>query len=220
VESFWNDFLPIVRRGNPDSRSWSKLPEVIRELRAKYDAQQRYVFERLTGRLTTMIVAKLEPFFFEERGKPPLKVKTYYHLSLLAQQVILDGEEAFDALYGRPELGATYVDKLSIAQGCYLMATFQYEALIFQAQKRRLTTRFLFPERPGGMTKYDRDAIVMLEQLSGAMELMVFLEDQFRGPEFEAGFPEHYPTFAHQPDGEVVVRQYRVPAAVPDAGSS
>jgi hypothetical protein len=100
------------------------------------------------------------------------------------------------------------------------MATFQYEALIFQAQKRRLTTRFLFPERPGGMTKYDRDAIVMLEQLSGAMELMVFLEDQFRGPEFEAGFPEHYPTFAHQPDGEVVVRQYRVPAAVPDAGSS
>jgi hypothetical protein len=159
-----------------------------------------------------MIVAKLEPFFFEERGKPPLKLKTYYHLSLLAQQVILEGEAAFDALYHHPERAIEYVDKVAIAKGCYLMATFQYEALIFQAQKRRLTTRFLFPERPGGMTKYDRDAIVMLEQLSGAMELMVFLEDQFRGPEFEQGFPEHYPTFVHRPDGEVVVEHYRAPA--------
>jgi hypothetical protein len=44
------------------------------------------------------------------------------------------------------------------------------------------------------------------------MELMVFLEGQFRGPEFEAGFPEHYPTFVHEPGGEVVVRHYRAPA--------
>jgi hypothetical protein len=44
------------------------------------------------------------------------------------------------------------------------------------------------------------------------MELMVFLEDQFRGPEFERGFPEQYPTFVHQPDGEVVVRHHRAPS--------
>jgi hypothetical protein len=206
VESFWNDFLPFLNQGDRSKADWSRLPQVIGEVREKYDAQKLYVFERLAGRLTTMMVAKLEPFFFEERGKPPLKVKTYYHLSLLAQQVMLEGEAAFDALYAQPERAAEYVDKLVIAQGCYLMAVFQYEALIFQAQKRRLTTRFLFPERPGGMTKYDRDAIVLLEQLSGAMELMTFLENQFRGPEFERGFPEQYPTFAHQPDGEVVVR--------------
>jgi hypothetical protein len=212
VDAFWNDFLPLVRGGDPQTNSWTKLPQVIEEVRSKYGAHDLYVFERLAGRLTTMIVSKLEPLFFGERGKPSLEVKTYYHLSLLAQQVILDGEAAFAALYAHPEKAIEYVDKLSIAEGCYLMATFQYEALIFQAQKRRLTTRFLFPERPGGMTKYDRDAIALLEQLSGAMELMVFLEEQFRGPAFEQGFPEHYPTFVHRSDGEVVVRHFAAPA--------
>jgi len=208
VDAFWNDFLPIVQRGEKAAANWGELPRAVAEVRAQYDTQELYAFERITGRLTTMIVAKLEPYFFQER-KPRLEVKTYYHLSLLAQQVILEGREAFEMLYREPERAADYVSKLDIAKGCYLMATFQYEAMIFQAQKRRLTTRFLFPERPGGMTKYDRDAIVVLEQLSGAMELMVFLEDKFRGPEFEAGFPERYPTFAHRPDGEVVVRHYR-----------
>ena len=211
VEAFWNEFLPLAKQGDPTQNRWTKLPEVVGELRAKYDAHQRYVFERITGRLTTMIVAKLEPSFFEEKGRTPLKVKTYYHLSLLAQQAILEGEAAFDALYTHPERAADYVDKLSMAEGCYLMAIFQYEALIFQAQKRRLTTRFLFPEKPGGMTKYDRDAMILLEQLSGAMTLMVFLEEQFQGPEFDAGFPEQYPRFVHQPDGEVAVRHYRAP---------
>jgi hypothetical protein len=211
VGAFWNDFIPLVQRGDAAKSGWTKLPQVVEEVRAKFDARELYAFERIAARLTTMIVAKLEPLFFEERGKPPLKLKTYYHLSLLAEQVILEGEAAFDALYAHPERAADYVEKLAIAQGCYLMATFQYEAMIFQAQKRRLTTRFLFPERPGGMTKYDRDAIVLLEQLSGAMELMVFLEDQFRGPEFDRGFPENYPTFAHQSDGEVVVRHHGAP---------
>ncbi|HMJ57167.1 MAG TPA: lipase maturation factor family protein [Polyangiaceae bacterium] len=218
VDAFWNDFLPLVQRGDPEGCSWTKLPQMIAEVRAKYDAEQLYAFERLAGRLTTMIVAKLEPFFFEERGKPPLKLKTYYHLSLLAAQILFEGEAAFAAIYQRPELAAEYASKLAIAKGCYLMAVFQYEALIFQAQKRRLTTRFLFPERPGGMTKYDRDAIVMLEQLSGAMELMVFLEEQFLGPEFERGFPEHYPSFVHQPDGEVAVVHYRAPPPPSDHG--
>ena len=208
VETFWNDFLPIVQRGEKAAPNWGELPRVVGDVRAQYDAQKLYAFERITGRLTTMIVAKLEPYFFQQR-KPRLEVKTYYHLSLLAQQVILEGREAFEMLYRDPERAADEVSKLDIAKGCYLMATFQYEAMIFQAQKRRLTTRFLFPERPGGMTKYDRDAIVVLEQLSGAMELMVFLEDKFRGPEFEAGFPERYPTFVHRPDGEVVVQHYR-----------
>jgi hypothetical protein len=208
VDAFFDDFLPIAARGEHSAPNWGGLPRVVADVRARYDAHELYVFERITGRLTTMIVAKLEPYFFQER-KPRLEVKTYYHLSLLAQQVILEGREAFESLYREPERAVDYVSKLDIGKGCYLMATFQYEAMIFQAQKRRLTTRFLFPERPGGMTKYDRDAIVLLEQLSGAMELMVFLEDKFRGPEFEAGFPERYPTFAHQPHGEVVVRHYR-----------
>ena len=212
VDAFFDDFLPMVQQGSPGEYGWTKLPSVVAELRGKFDVPRLYVFERLAGRFTEMIVALLEPMFFGESGKPPLELKTYYHLSLLAQQVLLEGSSAFESLYRRPESAVDYAKKLDFARGCYLMAVFQYEALIFQAQKRRLTTRFLFPERPGGMTKYDQQAIVMLEQLSGAMALMVFLEDQFRGPEFERGFPEHYPTFVHQSDGEVAVRHYRAPA--------
>jgi hypothetical protein len=207
VEAFWNEMLPLVQSGDPRTRTFDRVPETVRALRAKYDVHQLYVFERIVGRLTTMLVAKLEPYFFRDK-KPILEVKTYYHLSLLANQVILEGEAAFERLYRNPEQSPGYVDKVSMAEGVYLMTMFQYEAMIFQAQKRRLTQRFLFPERPGGMTKYDRDANILLEQLSGAMELMTFLEDKFIGPEFDHGFPEKYPTFTHQPDGEVAVRHY------------
>ncbi|MET0591381.1 MAG: hypothetical protein ABW133_01695, partial [Polyangiaceae bacterium] len=212
VEAFWNDVLPLVRVGDPKTLGFDKVPDAAAALRAKYDAHQRYVFERILGRLTTMLVAKLEPYFFRDKT-PILDLKSYYHLSLLASQVILEGEAAFEALYKNPESARDYVAKMTMAEGVYLMTMFQYEAMIFQAQKRRLTKRFLFPERPGGMTKYDQDAIVVLEQLSGAMELMVFLEDKFLGPEFDQGFPEHYPTFVHQPDGEVAVRHYRASEA-------
>ena len=219
VDAFWNEFVPMAQSGTPGQNEWSELPRVVAKLRAQFDAHRLYVFERIAGRLTTMIVAQLEPLFFGERGRPRLEVKTYYHLSLLAQQVICEGEPAFDALYGRPERAAAYVNELTIAKGAYLMAIFQYEALVFQAQKRRLTTRFLFPERPGGMTRYDQQSIALLEQLSGAMELMVFLEEQFRGPEFEQMFPEHYPTFAHRPDGEVIVRYFGETEGAPARGS-
>ena len=151
VDAFFNDFLPLVQQGSPGDCGWTKLPSVVAELRGKFDAPHLYVFERLAGRLTTMIVALLEPMFLGQGGKPELEVKTYYHLSLLAQQVLLEGPSAFESLYRRPASAVEYVKKLDFARGCYLMAVFQYEALIFQAQKRRLTTRFLFPERPGGI---------------------------------------------------------------------
>jgi len=92
-----------------------------------------------------MLVARLEPMFLGEPGHPPLELKTYFHLSMLAHHLILDGKAAFEAVYREPARALQAKDALTMASGCYLMALFGYDALVFQARKRRLTRRYSSP---------------------------------------------------------------------------
>jgi hypothetical protein len=61
------------------------------------------------------------------------------------------------------------------------------------------------------------------QALSGYYCVATDLVDQFKGPRFDRGYPELYPSFRELPSGEIVIREYPKPpagVAVPVAQSS
>jgi hypothetical protein len=212
VDFFFDQLVPLIQRAAPDRSTWDRLPDVVVGVRSICDEQKLFVAERILGRLTVLLNARLEPLFFQEAKLGKLELPTYFHLTMLAHQILLGGRAIYEEIYRRPELAVGMAEGLGIASGCYLMGIFQYDGLIFQAQKRRLVTRFVSPARvapPNPRAKRHEEQVMDgLNRLSAAMELAVFLEGQFRGERFERGQPERYPTFELQVTGEVIVRPF------------
>ncbi|MBM4364152.1 MAG: lipase maturation factor family protein, partial [Deltaproteobacteria bacterium] len=208
VEAFWSEFVPRVARA--DRSNWDDLPALARRLEAELgrDALRRH--ERILGRLCFGLAAKLEPLFLGE-GLPPLlglrpatiDVKSYLHLGMLLHVIALEGREAFERVWEDPRRAAEHAAGLTLAGGLFLQALFRNEAFVFEAQKLRLLQAILEPERD------DRPppppAIQALaERAFGAVEVIPFLREQFRGVAAETGEPERYPRFALPPDGRAV----------------
>jgi hypothetical protein len=194
---------------------WNQLTAVVERLTSRYGVKQLHLLERVLGRLSLFLVAKLERLYFAEKGQPKLALKTYFHVSMMAQYVILKGRQAYEAAVASPASTIPLAAELTMANGCYLLGVFQYDAVVFQAQKRRLTQRFIVPLRASsnfGPTIEEEKARVALEKLSGAVEFGRFLESFFCSEANEQGFPEKYPTFWLSPSGEVTIVD---PATVP-----
>ena len=93
---------------------------------------------------------------------------------------------------------------LTLESGLHSMAVFRFDELVFEAQKLRLFQCFTEPEgqdRPVGHPLLDAVAA----RAWGALELALFVRQQFTGPEYEQGQPERYPTFRLDSTGEVVI---------------
>ncbi len=209
VERFWNELVPWI--ASRDRSSWQSLPDVVRETRARFDEDTLYAFERILGRLTFVLMSKIDPLFFDAGIGPllgtreaPIKTKSYFHLWLLAHEVILGGKERLSAVMAEPLSINRESEAFTMARGMYFMALFRFENFVFEAQKGRLAHAILEVGQPQFSLKNKElgdklDGIA--ERAWGAVDIVRLFKHQFEGPEFEAGFPERYPTFTLSPDG-------------------
>jgi hypothetical protein len=110
---------------------------------------------------------------------------------------------------------------MTIESGLYPLSVFRYESMVFEAQKLRLVTAFAAPHDEEAKKKiaysvehatpFERAVARLAEAFSGFFRVMPVLRDRFRGPRFDQGFPELYPSFRELDSGEVVVRSYAKP---------
>ncbi len=215
IDEFWNVVWPMVR--GDGTGDWNQLTPVVKRLTSRYSPKQLHLLERVLGRLSLFLVAKLEQLYFADNGQPKLELKTYFHVSMMAHYILLKGRPAYEAAVADPASTIPLAAELTMANGCYLLGVFQYDAVVFQAQKRRLTQRFIVPLRESsnfGPTFEEEKARVALEKLSGAVEFGRFLESCFCSEPNQQGFPEKYPTFWLSSSGEVTIVD---PATVPPA---
>ncbi|HVU03736.1 MAG TPA: lipase maturation factor family protein [Polyangiaceae bacterium] len=219
AEKFWNELIPMV----PSSvrETFDTLPDVVPAVRAKFDREQLWRFHRLLGRFSLLLVARLEPMYLGRGLHPEIPAKTYFHLWMLVQHVIANGREAYLAAMANPKSLAAELEHLKPESGLYLLSIFRYESMVFEAQKLRLITAFSPPHdeeqkqkvlhSTEHMSDFEKTIAKLASAFSGFFAVMPLIRDNFKGPRFDHGYPELYPSFQQLDSGEVVVRAKKSP---------
>ena len=219
VELFWNEFIPIV--ASHDRSTFDSLPEAVAQVRERFDRGQQRALQRLAGRFSVLLAARLEPLYLGRGSTPLIPARTYFHLWMLIQDVITNGRDAYLAAMADPQALGARLAELTPQHGLYLLSIFRFESMVFDAQKLRLITAFTAPhdEEAKKAISYSSDSLTgfaqklarLAETFSGFFCVMPYVRDAFKGPRFDHGFPELYPSFEQLASGEVVVRAYAKP---------
>jgi hypothetical protein len=140
---------------------------------------------------------------------------------MLVQHVIGNGREAYLAAMANPKSLTEELPKMTTQTGLYLLSIFRYESMVFEAQKLRLITAFSPPhdEAKKAAVQHDKTAMSGFEQklatlaetFSGFFGVMPTIRDNFKGPRFDQGYPELYPTFRQLDSGEVIIKAFPPP---------
>ena len=103
--------------------------------------------------------------------------------------------------------------------GLYALSIFRFEEMIFEAQKLRLIEAFTYPhdaaskaimdarlrdETLASSPPFERFVFRIAQQVAGFFSLVPAIREAFKGPRFDQGYPEQYPTFEELDSGEVV----------------
>jgi len=221
VERFWNELVPLVAEF--DTGTYETLPDSVPKVRERFDRAELHALHRLLQRFSLLLVARLEPMYLGRGLKPLLPAKTYFHLWLAVQHVIAKGRDAYVSAMNDPASIASALTEMTPQTGTYLMCIFRYEPMIFEAQKLRLLTAVGSPHDEEakrriefgteGMNNFERTVVKLSELFSGFFWVMPHVRASFKGPRFDQGYPEMYPSFQQLDSGEVVVRAYAKPPA-------
>jgi hypothetical protein len=162
----------------------------------------------------------LEPLYLHRGLKPLIPVKTYFHLWMLVHHVIGCGKASYLAAFARPDSVNDHVPDLTVQTGLYALSVFRLEEFTFEAQKLRLIDAMVFPhdvaekraneakiksENLESFTPAERFFIRSSQSISGFFNIAHVIRDSFKGPAFDQGYPELYPTFRELDSGAVVL---------------
>ncbi|MEO6877939.1 MAG: lipase maturation factor family protein, partial [Gemmatimonadaceae bacterium] len=98
---FWNEIVPVAA-ACAESR-WASLASNQAALVTAFGASTLDAFDRVRGAVTMALLVTMEPYLFG-REQPRLTVESYFHASLLAHQLVLDGLDACEARLADPRL--------------------------------------------------------------------------------------------------------------------
>ncbi len=181
VMLFWESFVKFTE--NHERQNWKGLPELVQRIRQTYPRRRLRAFEKILGRLSLALLAKLEPHYSGERA-PQLEVKSFFHLGMLIHYIIGEGKETYLSVFHKPALAASFAGEMTTETGFFYTGVFWYETLVYHARKFRLLQKYYaFEYEPG---------------LSGFVMLIPFITEQFEIPG-----EEKYVRFARKiDDGE------------------
>jgi hypothetical protein len=232
VDRFFDELVPMV--GPERRKDWDTLAELVPSVRARFSPDELRALQRVLGRLSLVLVARLEPLYLGRGLSPEIPAKTYFHLWMLAHHILGNGRQAYLAAVADPRSVVADLNEMTVHTGLYYLSIFRFESMVFDAWKLRLLTAISPPHdleakrrvaySAESMSRVEQTLARLAESTAGYFSLMPHLRDAFQGPRFEQGFPEMYPVFEQLPSGEVVVREYGKPkhdAHVPaDASAS
>lgn len=221
---FWDELWPLL--AGPDRASLSTLPAAVARLNGRFTRAERRRMERILGRLSLILVSRLEPLYHHRGLAPLIPVRTNFHLWMLAHHIIGCGKQAYLEAVAQPMSVVSHVPDLTPASGLYALSLFRFYEMTFDAQKLRLLESYFYPHDPARkrqlherllheddseLSPGERRLVQLGRSASGFYSLMPHLREAFVGPAFDQGYPECYPTFQELDSGEVVVQTYGMP---------
>ncbi|MDD9941255.1 MAG: lipase maturation factor family protein [Myxococcales bacterium] len=212
LAAFWSEFVPFVQQRDP--HSWEGIETHVNAMRGRWSRDTLHAFERIAGRLSALLRARLEPHFLAAglgpifgKGRAAIDVPSLYHLTMLTQHVIASGRARYDAVFTQPLSANAEAAAMTMASGHYLQALFRYDILVMDAAKLRLIVNYM---EPSGRAPLDERGVALQARLQealiqgfGSVAASVFLREQFLGPEHIRDIAPHWPRFHLHPTGEV-----------------
>jgi hypothetical protein len=226
VERFWNELVPML--APPNNVALDNLGDIVPVVHERFDAGERRAFQRLLGRFSLLLVARLEPLYLGLGRKPKIPAKTYFHLWMLTQHIICKGKDAYLAAMANPISVAEELPSLTPHTGLFALGIFRFDSMVFEAQKLRLISSISAPHdeeekkrieySTASMSKFEQRLAKIMESVSGFVSVFPHIRGNLKGPKFDHGYPELYPTFKQLDSGEVVLKAYKErpdPVAMP-----
>jgi len=209
VEAFWSELVPQLRAAD-----FTDLRARVEALRNQYGRERLYLFERIAGRYSALLFARLEPPFeaagiggYLKPGPQALGVDSLYELRLLTHHIIAEGRAAYDAVIAQPASASAYAAAMNGFTAHSLQAIFRYDWLVYECQKLRLLETVLQIQGRTPLTARAELARVKNEALAkrvfGALTAVEFLKGQLQGSE-HADIAENWPRFSFDEHAEVV----------------
>jgi hypothetical protein len=226
IERFWSETVPLV--GSPRRESFDTVPTAVKEIERLFNRKERRIQHRLLGRFALILVARLEPLYHHRGLKPLIPVRTNFHLWMLVHHVIGCGKHAYLAALADPPSVAAHAPAMTNQTGLYALAVFRFEEMTFDAQKLRLLETYFYPhdqqkkrelhqrlknDDDSTLKPLERKLVRLARAAFGLFSVLPHVREAFRGPAFERGYPELYPTFVELDSGEIVVAEYKHAAA-------
>jgi hypothetical protein len=217
VDRFWNELVPLAAAKR---ESFDTLPDFVPEVRARYSRQQLRALHRLLARFSLLLVARWEPAYLGRGSKPLIPVDTYFHLWMLAQHIIGNGKDAYLQALADPMAAVNAeLPRMTPQTGMYFFSLFRYEIMVFDAQKMRLLATMSAPydeEQKRALLEADRESMSSFHRFSDRISrvfsgfycIAPTIIVNFKGPRFDLGYAELYPTFRQLPTGEIAIRSY------------
>ena len=148
-DRFWNEIVPALNRAARGG--WEEVDRVAAEIESRLDVAVRADLDRIRGAITTAILERLDPHVLK-RAEPALAPKSYFHASLIAHALLLEGPDAVDrALSDTAALVAFARDDRDNI-GLMVMTGFRRQLMRQHARKHRLMSVMIPPmDHPDGV---------------------------------------------------------------------
>jgi hypothetical protein len=216
VEAFWSELVPQLRAAD-----FTDLRARVEALRSQFGRERLYAFERIAGRYSALLFARLDPTFeaagvggYLKPGPQALGVDSLYELRLLTHHIIAQGRSAYDAVIAEPASASEHAAAMNGFSAHSLQAIFRYDWLVYECQKLRLLETVLQIQgrtpltARGELTRVKNEALA--KRVFGALTAVEFLKGQLQGSE-HADIAENWPRFSFDERAEVIRIRYKRP---------
>jgi hypothetical protein len=184
-ETFWNDVVPAVRDAAP--RGWSAIEDLAQRLKCTYGPLDLNALDQVRGAVTTAVLERLDPHVLG-RSTPRLEVPSYFHASLLAHAVVLDGAGRTEEALANPIVLLDGWTPDVAARGLMFITAMTPDMMALHARTQRVMAAALPPSPPPAAA------------VPGFVRVMPLLSAAFIEP------GESIPVSTQRSDGEWIVR--------------
>jgi hypothetical protein len=139
-QPFWEDVLPAA--ATAARGGWRDVEALARSLEHRYGAPGMDAFDRVRAAVTTALLERIEPHVLG-LATPARAVRSYFHASLLAHDVVLSGLERTDDALADASVLIDWPAPDADTRGLMLLMVFRRGVLTLHASTYRLAQRAL-----------------------------------------------------------------------------
>jgi hypothetical protein len=136
VVRFWREFVPAAEPGREDFSGYAARGH---ELTERFGRMQMARFERLLERFAWLLRLRTERQQFAD-AEPKIALESNFRYHMFLQEMVLDGQEAYELLMAQPALAAARLERSSDAKQLWALAVMRHELMSAHVLAFRWTT--------------------------------------------------------------------------------
>lgn len=137
VSMFWRELVPEIAAERGD---FASVDDVAHRLTVRFGREQLLRFERIAERLVFLLRLRLEPHFYGD-AEPKIEKRSNFRFHLLLQEIVLDGQSAYEAMLADPTRAAARAAEQTDETALHWSGVMRNETVRFHGRALRIARR-------------------------------------------------------------------------------